>query len=153
MCFNTSFFQHGSYIQESELKWKDELEKQKEGYEKLLKQKDDGAPEEDGKQDEKDKPEDTTDKPENEGAALHLGVGQRLWLSYDNKQNRHKQNTDSKTSQIIFAGESEDRNVRFCCFWSKRKSERQKDAEKNAGIFRYSVGGRIGRCFDRGTKR
>ena len=55
-----------SAIQESELKWKDELEKQKEGYEKLLKQKDDGAPEEDGKQDEKDKPEDTTDKPENE---------------------------------------------------------------------------------------
>ncbi len=55
-----------SAIQESELKWKDELEKRKEGYEKLLKQKDDGAPEEDGKQDEKDKPEDTTDKPENE---------------------------------------------------------------------------------------
>ena len=97
-----------SAIQESELKWKDELEKQKEGYEKLLKQKDDGAPEEDGKQDEKDKPEDTTDKPENEtnnkGDSTSDGKGADDQIE-DEKTPEHTENDTKPEEETTPEGE------------------------------------------------
>ena len=111
-----------SAIQESELKWKDEMEKQKKDYEALLRQKEDGTPAEDGQgkedgtsaEDDQGKEDGTSaedSQGKNDGSSAEDGQGKEDGTSAEDSQGKNdgSQGQDG-TSDNGTSGDGEDGN-------------------------------------------